>query len=443
MTAMTIRFTVVAALLAGCGLNDDGKTACQTQADCLDGYTCNTSTQTCETETGSGDDGPCVPLTCADVECGRTDDGCGSLVTCNACPNGMTCGQDNTCAPTPDHCLDNMKNMGESDVDCGGACNPCENGDSCAVQFDCATGTCQDDVCTAGRWGAAASMPTARVNVGAASVGGKVYVIGGYTSNNGVTGAVEVYDPTDDSWGTAASMLTPRYGFGTATSPDGVIYTIGSNYSSSPSSDGNSVIAESFNPSTNTWTSLPSLPDGRYMTAAVWSNGRIYVMGGITVNPIFLMSSVVSLAPGDSSWRTEPSMTVARDALGAAVDATGRIYVVGGLGTNSNKLATAEYFDPGTTSWHTLPDFSAPRHELSAVVVGQKLYAIGGNGADVYSQSVDVLDLTTKTWSLGTDEPNGRFGHALVVGPGNKIYSIGGSDAGPDNTSSTVDVFTP
>jgi N-acetylneuraminic acid mutarotase len=54
-----------------------------------------------------------------------------------------------------------------------------------------------------------------------------------------------------------------------------------------------------------------------------------------------------------------------------------------------------------------------------------------------------MLDLTTKTWSLGTNEPNGRFGHTVTVGPNNKIYSIGGSDAGPDNTSKVVEVFTP
>lgn len=44
----------------------------------------------------------------------------------------------------PDHCVDFVKNLDETDVDCGGSqCLPCAGSEECLVDSDCASGSCQ------------------------------------------------------------------------------------------------------------------------------------------------------------------------------------------------------------------------------------------------------------------------------------------------------------
>src|SRR5580704_8481341 len=60
-----------------------------------------------------------------------------------------------------------------------------------------------------GTWTTMASMPTARQQLAAGVVNGRLYAIGGLDSV-GYSNAVEAYDPATDTWSTKASMLTAR-----------------------------------------------------------------------------------------------------------------------------------------------------------------------------------------------------------------------------------------
>ena len=68
-------------------------------------------------------------------------------------------------------------------------------------------------------------MLTARLNMTSSVVNGKIYVIGGETAT-GVINTVEEYDPVTDTWRPVASMPTARSGLGGAT-VNGIIYAIG------------------------------------------------------------------------------------------------------------------------------------------------------------------------------------------------------------------------
>ena len=62
-------------------------------------------------------------------------------------------------------------------------------------------------------WTTKSPMPTGRSVASAARVHGKLFVAGGVVDRNGlavVTGAVEAYDPLNDTWATGPSMPTPR-----------------------------------------------------------------------------------------------------------------------------------------------------------------------------------------------------------------------------------------
>ena len=82
------------------------------------------------------------------------------------------------------------------------------------------------DILSPGTWTPLAPMPTARQEVAAAALGGRVFVIGGFGANAEAVATVEVYDPVTDRWSSAPPLPTARHGLGAATVSD-KIYVIG------------------------------------------------------------------------------------------------------------------------------------------------------------------------------------------------------------------------
>ncbi|MHC4355474.1 MAG: Kelch repeat-containing protein, partial [Planctomycetota bacterium] len=77
-------------------------------------------------------------------------------------------------------------------------------------------------------WAQKVDMPTARYIHSASVVDGKIYVIGGSTSepNPVAVWPVEVYDPIADSWAQGAHIPTGRAGHSTSV-VDGKVYVVG------------------------------------------------------------------------------------------------------------------------------------------------------------------------------------------------------------------------
>jgi N-acetylneuraminic acid mutarotase len=71
-----------------------------------------------------------------------------------------------------------------------------------------------------------ADMPTPRVGVWAASLNGKVYVMGGLSWENVALKTVEEFDPKTNAWRPMADMPTARFIL-TAESTAGQVFAIG------------------------------------------------------------------------------------------------------------------------------------------------------------------------------------------------------------------------
>ncbi len=86
---------------------------------------------------------------------------------------------------------------------------------------------------TAGNvWFTMAPMPTARGELAAVAVNGKIYAIGGISSSGSELSTVEVYDAATNTWSNAPSMQVARE-FVTTVDVNGLIYAIGGEFSSS------------------------------------------------------------------------------------------------------------------------------------------------------------------------------------------------------------------
>lgn len=419
-----VKLAFVAAL-AGCSLSGL-KNQCATQADCLDGFTC--SAGTCVQLDGGM---TCTPIGC-DGKCGDIADHCGGTLTCGACP---------------DHCMDNAQEAPETDLDCGGDCMPCDLGQHCSVPSDCATGTCDAGTCRAGTWSTSMAMPTPRSEIAAvAADDGKIYVIGGLVGGS-ASSVVEAYDPGANSWTTRAPMLTPRYGLSAVLGSDHKIYAIGGNYASAGNA-GASVIAEVYDPATNAWASLPSLPIGRYQLAAAFVGDTVYATGGYDGATGHVLGTVAALQIGAASWTILPdAMTTARHDHAAIAMPDGKIYAAGGMhDLVGDELDAFEVMQPGTPGWNTATPMPTPRKSLAFAALGASLYAISGSPyvgtGQQYTRVVEVYDTVGHTWSQVTSLPLGRF-DAAAVSLGGKIYVIGGHRETATGSTASVDVFTP
>jgi len=162
---------------------------------------------------------------------------------------------------------------------------PCTGGPLSSVErYDVDTNT----------WSIVASLPSARSDLAAATVGGKIYVFGGCDASGAFLSDVDVYDPETDTWSTAPTdMPTARAGMYAVGRKGGTIYVIGGWDGVAASG---LTTNESYKVSTDTWTTgLLAMPTPRAETGAVGTNGGIYIVGGsqpafgasVDVNEVF------------------------------------------------------------------------------------------------------------------------------------------------------------
>ncbi|WP_340375361.1 hypothetical protein U5640_09515 [Streptomyces sp. SS7] len=213
----------------------------------------------------------------------------------------------------------------------------------------------------------------------------------------------------------------------------------------------------SYNRSTNSWTTLSSLPSPRSLLGAAaapcpagLSGTCVYAVGG--ERDKVPLATVQFYNPATGSWSTVTSLGTARSALGvaAAPCPTGQtgtcVYAVGGVGA-SGALATVEAFNPATRTWTTVASLRRARQNLGATAApcpgtqtGTCVYAVGGFDSD-YSDTVESYNPVTRAWSLVTRLPVARSSLAVAsttCPPGQTglcVYAAGGVNIDAQDTA--------
>ena len=105
---------------------------------------------------------------------------------------------------------------------------------------------------------------------------------------------------------------------------------------------------------------------------------------------------------GKGQWRKGPALQTERTEVSAAV-LGGKIYVIGGFQKGIGTSTTVEVFDPQTGQWSLSKPLPLALDHTAAVVVGNKLYVIGGYRTGWQpSNSVLAYDPATDTWETKT-----------------------------------------
>jgi N-acetylneuraminic acid mutarotase len=134
-------------------------------------------------------------------------------------------------------------------------------------------------------WTSAAPMALGRNHAYAGTVGGKIYVIGGRIAHAFVaasqnTDVVEEYDPATNTWGAQrAKMPNARSGGGWATF-SGRIYVAGGEVATT-ALVGAFRAVEAFDPATNSWTIMPSMPMPRHGVAGAVVGNKFHLVSGM------------------------------------------------------------------------------------------------------------------------------------------------------------------
>jgi hypothetical protein len=288
-------------------------------------------------------------------------------------------------------------------------------------------------------WTGKAAAPVERTEVGAAAVGGRVWVVGGLAPTGEASTDVVVYDPAADAW--TAGPALPQTLHHTAVAGDGSRLWVAGGYTHHQLREPTAAVRV-LDPATGRWTDGPPLPSPRGAGALAWDGSRLVYGGG--VGPEGLAGDVFALEgpPGKQAWRRLGELHPPREHLAAASDGRGTTWFLGGRtgGIDKNladvdvvtgsqvrhagRLPTARggvagFHAPGAGGCAaggegpegtfaeveclapdgratTLPRLSESRHGLGAVAVGTTAYTLLGGPSPglTTSRTVEALELT-------------------------------------------------
>ncbi len=284
-------------------------------------------------------------------------------------------------------------------------------------------------------WITRASIPVAFGVEGAATVNGQIYVFGQDGAGKPLTYA---YDPSANTWTAKQPMPTFRGAFGIAAS-ENKIYAIGGVTGWDSNGLALSTNAnEMYDSSTNTWTTMASMPTNLSQVQVATLNGEIYVTGGKTGGQFSTVNTTEIYDPSTNSWTTIAAMPY--PVVGAAIAALdNKIYVIAGQDEYNHpnpNISINQIYDSKSGSWST----GAPLPTSAWRIVGastsgaqapQRVYVIGGlDGKSGSPLAVNyIYDPAANSWSSGASFPTTHDYVTETLATTNvndSIYAIGG-----------------
>src|SRR5438034_4409897 len=202
-----------------------------------------------------------------------------------------------------------------------------------------------------GKWTKLAPFPEPAEELLGASAGGKMYVFCGLAPGWKPLGMVYEYDPASDKWTKKKPMPLSSHHVA-FTEYRGKIYAFGGFVlpPSGPAAWAPIDNVWEYDPASDTWKALASLPTKRGSPVAAAVGDKIYVIGGATVGP------------GSNETAVHPA----------------RPHV---------SLGVVEEYDVASNRWRQRAPMPTPRNHATAGAVNGKIYVIGGRVGTAFVSS--------------------------------------------------------
>jgi N-acetylneuraminic acid mutarotase len=277
-------------------------------------------------------------------------------------------------------------------------------------------------------WTTRASLPSARQRPAAAAVGGVLYTIGGLSSTGTVLNSVVAYTPGSNSWSTKAALPSARYGANGAAAISGKIYLAGGFNSAGTLTR----TLYAYNPSTNAWATKSGMPVASGCGGSAAISGRLYVFTGCTLLSTGVQVSAGLLHrydPSTNTWSTLPQAPeVHVQPVVAAIG--GKLYVAGGSTASGASGGQLHMYDPTTNAWSTLSAMPTARVAAAGGSDGSLLYVMGGRTGTTYLRTVEAYNPITQSWGALANIPSARAGLAVsFINNDGRFYAVGGRNS--------------
>lgn len=184
-----------------------------------------------------------------------------------------------------------------------------------------------------------------------------------------------------------------------------------------------------FDPQTQSWRELPDLPENRSSHDAAIHQGRLYVLGGWSLNGEGTTAATwfehgwsLDLNDPEASWERIDQPAVTR-AMSSAATETHMLWL-GGINEAGRLRRDAFAYEFATDTWSAAPAFPTRAFGSAAMAKDGYFYA-SGSAPEVYRWKPGMED-----WEQVGEMLYSRFFHRLVDGGELGVIAVGGASGG-------------
>jgi hypothetical protein len=269
-------------------------------------------------------------------------------------------------------------------------------------------------------WVVAGALPSGRTYHASAHSPTRLFVLGGESgifTKQGLAatpaddGAIPIFDPTPD-------LPVGLFRHSSTLSVDR-LYVIGG---ASVGTKESAVHLAHVGPAgtLDEWTPVTPLPASRHRHASATYNSFLYVLGGSTDDPVaytndVLMNKIAADGTLDAAWTPVASFVETRFGL-KSIATNGRVYVLGGLSGAGFMLSDVQVAtmaaDGGLSGWQATSPFTGGRTNHGCVLFNNRVYIAGGLDDSATLDDVQfatiLADGTLSPWTTTKKLPVGR-----------------------------------
>jgi N-acetylneuraminic acid mutarotase len=231
--------------------------------------------------------------------------------------------------------------------------------------------------------GSVAPMPIPLDHTASAVYNGKIYVVGGFLKDKVPTDKVFIYDPSKNVWQEVKPLPSPIGAALNVQFINGILYIVGGLNASDLPVNTN----YAYDPKTNNWTIKAPMPTARHHLQTAVVGGKLYAIGGRILGDGVRSEDLASSAsnfdrnemydPQTDTWTTRQHMLIKRSGFAASNSSDGNIYVFGGQGLIGD-LNIVEKYDPKSDKWTYDTPMPTRRYGLESVSYDDRIYVLGG-----------------------------------------------------------------